>query len=62
MNDTNDKCSQIDANLNLVCTPLEIYPIIVSMDDLLQYWLVGVLEVDCLQLLDQLIDFLEMMN
>ena len=28
--DTNEKCSQNEANLDLVCTPLEISPIIVS--------------------------------
>jgi hypothetical protein len=30
MNDTNEKCSQNDASLDLVCTPLEISPIIES--------------------------------
>jgi hypothetical protein len=30
MDDTNEKCSQNDANLDLVCIPLEISLIIVS--------------------------------
>ena len=30
MDDTNEKCSQNDVNLDLVCTPLEISPMIVS--------------------------------
>ena len=30
MDDTNEKCSQNEANLYLVCTPLEISPMIVS--------------------------------
>ena len=30
IDDTNEKCSQNDANLDLVCTPLEISPIIES--------------------------------
>jgi hypothetical protein len=29
MNNTNEKCSQNKVNLDLVCTPLEISPIIV---------------------------------
>jgi hypothetical protein len=58
MDDTNKKYSQNDTKVDLVCTPLKISPMIESKGDLLQHWLVGALELDCLHVIAHLVEMI----